>query len=96
MLGSIGRILRQVGIDVVILKGDYADHDECIKYSQKEDRVILTASKQLLINRVSLGLSSFIVSFKYPKLFPRSFLIHCQFLPLVPKARKARQHFPYQ
>jgi uncharacterized protein with PIN domain len=53
MIGSIGRILRQVGIDTVILKGDYADHDECIKYSQKEDRVVLTGSKQLLVNRVS-------------------------------------------
>jgi uncharacterized protein with PIN domain len=53
MLGSIGRILRQVGIDTVILKGDFSDHDECIKYSQREDRIILTASKQLLVNRVS-------------------------------------------
>lgn len=53
MIGSIGRMLRQVGIDTVILKGDYADHDECVKFSQKDDRVILTASKQLLINRVS-------------------------------------------
>lgn len=54
MIGSVGKILRQVGIDTVILKGDYPDHDECIKYSRKEDRIILTSSKQLLINRVSL------------------------------------------
>lgn len=53
MIGSVGRILRQVGIDTVILKGDFADHDECIKLSQKEDRIILTASNQLMVNKVS-------------------------------------------
>lgn len=53
MLGSVGRILRQVGIDTVVLKGDFADPDECIKYSQREDRIVLTASKQLMINKVS-------------------------------------------
>lgn len=58
MIGSIGKMLRQVGIDTVILKGDYADHDQCIKFSQKEDRIILTASKQLMINRVSIEVDS--------------------------------------
>lgn len=48
MLVSIGRLLRQVGIDTVILKSDLPpDTDECIKFSQREDRIILTASKQL-------------------------------------------------
>lgn len=53
MLGSIGKTLRQIGIDTVILKGDIADHDECIKYSQREDRIVLTASRQLMVNKVS-------------------------------------------
>ncbi|CRL04117.1 CLUMA_CG017229, isoform A [Clunio marinus] len=51
MIGSIGRLLRQIGVDTIILKGDSADHDECIKYSQRDDRIILTASQQLFINR---------------------------------------------
>lgn len=53
MIGGVGKILRQVGIDTRILKGDYVDHDECIKYSQNENRIILTASKPLC-SRVSL------------------------------------------
>lgn len=52
MLGGIGRVLRQIGIDTIILKGDYVDHDECIRISQKQDRIILTASKPLF-HRVS-------------------------------------------
>lgn len=52
MLGSIGRVLRQLGIDTIILKGESIDHDECIRISQNEDRVILTASKPLF-TRVS-------------------------------------------
>lgn len=52
MIGGVGKILRQVGIDTRILKGDYVDHDECIKYSQNENRIILTASKPLC-SRVS-------------------------------------------
>lgn len=47
MIGGIGRVLRQMGIDTIILKGDYVDHDECIRISQNEDRIILTASKPL-------------------------------------------------
>lgn len=54
MIGSIGRVLRQIGIDTVILKGEPAEHDYCIKYSQKEDRIILTASKQLLSYVISI------------------------------------------
>lgn len=53
MLGSVGRMLRQIGIDTVILKGDAADHDNCVKYSKRENRVILTSSKQLFVNKVS-------------------------------------------
>ena len=63
MLGSIGKVLRRVGIDTVILNGNVDDHDECIKYSQKEDRIVLTASKQLMINRVSWTISSDLQSF---------------------------------
>lgn len=48
MLGSLGMHLRQIGIDTVILKGDNVDHDQCIKYSQREDRVILTSSGHLV------------------------------------------------
>lgn len=47
MIGSVGRVLRQMGIDTIILKGELIDHDECIRISQNEDRVILTASKPL-------------------------------------------------
>ncbi|KAG5683881.1 hypothetical protein PVAND_013142 [Polypedilum vanderplanki] len=46
MICGLGRILRQVGIDTIILKGD-VQYDECIKYSQNENRIILTASKSL-------------------------------------------------
>lgn len=53
MLGSLGRILRQVGCDTVIMRGTFVDHDECIRASMKDDRVILTASKQLTMQRVS-------------------------------------------
>lgn len=41
-----------MGIDTIILKGEINDHDECIRISQNEDRVILTASRPLFI-RVS-------------------------------------------
>jgi uncharacterized protein with PIN domain len=47
MIGGIGRVLRQMGIDTIILKGNFLDHDECIRISQNEDRIILTASKPL-------------------------------------------------
>lgn len=59
MLGSIGRMLRQVGIDTVILKSDLPDTDECIKFSQREDRIILTASKQLAARVSSIISDSF-------------------------------------
>jgi uncharacterized protein with PIN domain len=49
MIGSLGRVLRQVGIDTIILKGEFVDHDECVRYSQNENRIILTASKSLWI-----------------------------------------------
>lgn len=55
MIGSLGKTLRQVGIDTIILKGDFIDHDQCIRYSQNEDRIILTGSKPLCI-RVSHAL----------------------------------------
>jgi uncharacterized protein with PIN domain len=52
MVGALGRALRQIGVDTFILKGDYVDHDQCIRISQNEDRVVLTASKPLF-TRVS-------------------------------------------
>lgn len=54
MLAGIGRILRQIGVDTIILKGDYIDHDECIRISQNQDRIILTSSKPLF-HRVSIN-----------------------------------------
>jgi uncharacterized protein with PIN domain len=52
MVGSLGKLLRTIGIDTVILKGNYVDHDECIRLSMKDDRIILTGSKQLMSQRV--------------------------------------------
>ena len=83
MLGSIGKVLRQIGIDTWILKGDIADHDECIKYSQREDRIVLTASKQLMINKVSQihVVAQFL------------FILLQKYFSLVSKAHKTWLHF---
>lgn len=61
MIGSVGRVLRQMGIDTIILKGEINDHDECIRISQNEDRVILTASRPLY-TRVSIFTTTPVIS----------------------------------
>lgn len=57
MIGSVGRKLREIGVDTFIMKGEFVDHDQCIRISQNDDRVVLTASKPLFI-RVSLNYSN--------------------------------------
>jgi uncharacterized protein with PIN domain len=52
MMGSLGKLLRTIGIDTIILKGNFVDHDECIRISMGDDRIILTGSRQLMSQRV--------------------------------------------
>lgn len=67
MIGSVGRLLRQIGIDTVILKGEPADHEECIKFSLRDDRIVLTASKQLLVSKV--GFLQFVCRIRFSLTF---------------------------
>jgi uncharacterized protein with PIN domain len=48
MLGKLSRWLRFFGFDTLYIKGD-VDDDELLRIAEKEERVILTRDKQLII-----------------------------------------------